>query len=566
MPQLETSNFERVLTGGVGDPVPVFPTTPGAFEVDPGGGAMDACVAKLSPGGDALVYSTFLGGSDGDQGSSLSVDAAGNVFVAGPTVSADFPVTPGAYDVTPSSNGGDAFAAKLNADGSALLWSTYLGDADGDGYRPQIAVDSQGAAVLTTLLFVGTPGGYSDALVIKLAPDGASAAYVTQVGGSDHDYPWDIAVDADGAAYVVGSTASSDFPVTAGAFDTVFDRDHGDGFVAKLSDVGALVWATYLRSGAPSSLALDVEHNIYVGGDTSSDDFPATAGALDATHNGSGVDGFVAKLDPDGRSLLYGTYLGAGANDFVKDIVVDGVGDVIAVGGTFSADFPVTAGAFDTTFDPTDAGVGALDGFVAKLDSNGSTLLYGSFLGASGADRVAAVALGAGGAVYVAGATTSVDFPTTAGAFDQTYNGGELDGFVVKLDLGDAVGAPPDCGAAGPSVTMLWPPNHGWVNVAVVGVTGGVVTITGVTQDEPTDDVGDGRTCPDAEIAPDGTVALRAERAGSGDGRVYHVAFTAEDAAGESCSGTVSVCVPHDQGDGGCGDGGALYDSLLCGP
>ena len=292
--------------------------------------------------------------------------------------------------------------------------------------------------------------------------------------------------------------------------------------------------------------------------------FPVTAGALDTTFSPP-HDGFIAKIRPGGDALDYATHVeGVG----LVHPAVDEFGNLHAAGFTEFADFPTTMGAFDATHNPGSDSFSSNDGIFFKLDATGSTLLYGTYLGGTNAELLHLAGLGAGGTVYLSGSTWSSDFPTTAGAFDETF-GGDVDTFVVKLDLGlePEPGDPLDCATAAASVEALWPPNHRLAPVSVVGVGGEsvVIALTAVRQDEPTDDVGDGSTCPDALIAAD-TVQLRAERAGPGDGRLYEVDFTATDATGESCSGTVTVCVPHDQGSPTCVDGGALFDSLACGP
>jgi hypothetical protein len=254
-----------------------------------------------------LAYSTFLGGASTDQGSGIAVDGAGNAYVTGWTVSADFPTTPGAFDTTAA--GADAFVTKLNPAGSALVYSTYLGGASTD----------QGSG---------------------------------------------IAVDGAGNAYVTGFTFSADFPTTPGAFDTTFNPGTFDAFVTKLNPAGsALVYSTYLGGASTDQgfgIAVDGAGNAYVTGLTVSADFPTTPGAFDTTFNGGG-DAFMTKLNPAGSALVYSTYLGGASNDQGSGIAVDGAGNAYVTGSTFSADFPTTPGAFDTTFN------GSIDAFVTKF-------------------------------------------------------------------------------------------------------------------------------------------------------------------------------------------------------
>jgi hypothetical protein len=219
-----------------------FPTTPGAFDTTFNPGTFDAFVTKLNPAGSALVYSTYLGGASTDQGFGIAVDAAGNAYVTGWTVSADFPTTPGAFDTTAA--GADAFVTKLNPAGSALVYSTYLGGASTDqGFG--IAVDGAGNAYVTGLTvsadFPTTPGAFDttfngggDAFMTKLNPAGSALVYSTYLGGASNDQGSGIAVDGAGNAYVTGSTFSADFPTTPGAFDTTFNGSI-DAFVTKFA-------------------------------------------------------------------------------------------------------------------------------------------------------------------------------------------------------------------------------------------------------------------------------------------------------------------------------------------
>ena len=308
-----------------------------------------------------LAYSTYLGGSGGDSGSGIAVDASGNVYVTGVTLSADFPTTPGAFQ---TSSGGleNVFISKLNAAGTALLYSTYLG-----------GFGAQGLA---------------------------------------------IAVDASGDAYVTGS-ASDFFPTTPGAFQTT-DPGVNAAFVTKLNATGSeLVYSTYLGgielNNAGLGIAVDVMGNAYVTGwlecvGCSSPTFPVTPGAFQTTPSG-GADAFVSKVNPTGSALVYSTYLGGSGGDIAQGIAVDASGNVYVDGYTSSSDFPTTHGAFQTTF----VGSG-YDPFVTKLNPAGSALVYSTYLGDLGVafpgDTPTAVAVDASGNFYVTGFTTSPISPS----------------------------------------------------------------------------------------------------------------------------------------------------------
>jgi hypothetical protein len=353
-----------------------FPTTPGAFDTTYNGAGDyygDAFAVKLNASGSALVYGTYLGGTNDDSALGIAADGAGDAYVIGFTKGMDFPTTPGAFDTT-WDGGVDAFVVKLNPSGSALTYGTYL-------------------------------------------------------GGSGDEYGTAIAVDGAGNAYVTGVTYSPDFPATPGAFDTTYTGIE-DAFVAKLNASGSsLLYASYLGGSIATygyAIAVDGSGNAFVTGTTSSPDFPATPGAFDTTFNGGPRDAFVVKLGASGSSVTYGTYLGGSDGDFGYAIAVDGVGNTYVTGVTYSVDFPTTADAFDTTFN------GNQDAFVAKLNPVGSALVYGTYLGGSNDDYGFGVAVDQSGNTYVTGASFSTDFPTTPGALKRR-NRGASDGIVAKF-------------------------------------------------------------------------------------------------------------------------------------
>ena len=416
-----------------------FPTPTGAFDTT-FNGLDDAFVTKLNPAGSALVYSTYLGGGGYDQGYKLAVDSAGSAYVTGITGSTNFPTTVGAFDTTANGNY-DAFVTKLNAFGSALVYSTYLG---GGGYDQgdDIGVDSTGSAYVSgftdSMLFPTTAGAFDttfnglvDTFVTKLNPAGSALGYSTYLGGSDEDRGYGIAVDSVGSAYVTGYTYSADFPTTAGALDATYNGNY-DAFVTKLNAFGsALVYSTYLGGSSYDfgfGIAVDSTGSAYVTGYTYYvGAFPTTAGAFDTTANGN-YDAFVTKLNAFGSALVYSTYLGGSGDDYGFGIAVDSAGSAYVTGSTYSADFPTTAGAFDTTYN------GGYDAFVTKLNAFGSALVYSTYLGGNTDDYGYGIAVDSAGNAYVTGFTHSADFPTTGGAFDTTTNGG-WDAFVTKLDL-----------------------------------------------------------------------------------------------------------------------------------
>jgi hypothetical protein len=360
-------------------------------------GGYDAVVTVLNASGDTLLYSSYLGGSGTDYGMGLVVDSSGNAYVTGLTTSTDFPAK-NALQGTYGGGAYDAFVAKVNPSASgedSLMFSTYLGGSGDDrGYR--LAIDLSGNVYITGATsssdfptgdaFEDTfGGGEFDAFVTKINGATGQIMYSTYLGGSDEDRGVGITVDASGNAYVAGRTASADFPTTPGAFDTSCGTDgacNNDGvsptefdvFVTKLNATGdALVYSTYLGGTGDDQgidIAVDSANHAYVVGETGSTDFPLVS-PLQVTKKGE-VDVFAAKLNADGTSLIYSTYLGGSAFDpgygipeeSVQSVTVDAFGNAYLTGYTWSADFPVTPGAYQIT------NAEAYDAFIVKIASS----------------------------------------------------------------------------------------------------------------------------------------------------------------------------------------------------
>ena len=414
-----------------------FPVTPGAFQTVRAGlfPIEDAFVTKMNSTGTALIYSTYFGGSNRDIGTDIALDAAGNAYITGFSESSDLPITPGAFRSTPvGSDENDAFAMKLNATGTALVYSTFLGPLAGSG----IAVDSAGNAYITGQANADYPttpgafqtvsGGSSEAFVTKLNPTGTALVYSTFLGGTGFDSAAEIAIDAGGNAYVIGS-ADPGFPVTPGAFQTLFNGGGNDTFVAKLNAAGtALVYSTFLGGSGTENgngIAVNAAGNAYVTGSTDSSNFPVTAGAFQSM-KGAGLDAFVTGLSAAGNALVYSTYLGGDGIDFGANIAVDTAGNASVVGLTGSTDFPTTADAIQS------AHAGNNDAFITRVNATGTGLVFSTYLGGSSGDAAFSVSLDAAGSIYLTGSTSSADFPTTPGAF-QTMFGGSSDAFVAKI-------------------------------------------------------------------------------------------------------------------------------------
>jgi hypothetical protein len=421
-----------------------FPSTPGAYDQTVNG--HDCFVAKFDATGSSLVWCSFLGspGSTSwyEDSNCIAIDEYDRPIIAGYTGYNDFPVTGGAYDT--SWNGlTDGFVTKFANTGSSLLWSTYLGGGGSQAhdYIRGIDLDADGNPIVTgdtvSESFPVTGGAYdtshngsNDCFVSKLNSSGTSLLWSTYIGASVEDFGDDVAVDqATGAPVVVGRTRNWQYPSTSGAFDEYFNGEW-DAFVTRLApDGGSLEWSSFL--GGPDndkaySVVLDDAGNPVVTGlaDTG---FPTTAGAYSQTMLG-GSDAFVTRFDASGSSLAWSTYLGGTADDTGWDVALDVLGNPVVVGFT-KWGFPTTPDGYQLT-----PGGDNRDGFVTKLDASGSSLTYSSYLGGIYNDHCYAVALDGIGDGVIGGASESSNFPTTAGAFDQTPNG-QYDGFVCKMDL-----------------------------------------------------------------------------------------------------------------------------------
>ena len=363
-----------------------FPTTSGVFQTT-NGGAGDAFVAQINSTGNALVYSSYLGGTGADAGMGIAVDSSGNAYITGSTQSPNFPTVGPAQALNAGSS--DAFISKVDFTGANLLYSTYL-------------------------------------------------------GGSSADVADSIKVDGSGNAFVAGYTFSSDFqiasPVQGSNAGTV------NAFVTELNAAGsAFSFSTYLGGSGDDrafGLALDSSGNVYVAGGAQSTNFPTTTGVLQGTNNGQS-DAFVTKINPSGPTIVYSTLLGGTGIDQANGIAVDSSNNVFVTGFTNSSGFPtytpiqsilgITGGSSCGTSACSDA-------FVSELNSGATALLQSTYLGGSGADFGQAIALGPNGRPFVTGTTSSSNFPAIAGAYQSSLNGVAGNAFVAVIDPTDAPG------------------------------------------------------------------------------------------------------------------------------
>ena len=371
-----TGNAYLVGYGGFGDN---YPVTAGGFQQHLKGG-FDTVISKVNAAGTGLVYSTYLGGSVDDLGQAIAIDASGDAFVAGYTASADFPTTAGAAQRTYGGGTYDAFVTELNSSGSGLVYSTYL-------------------------------------------------------GGSAEDRGQAIALDAAGNAFVAGLTYSGNFPGPGGTAPKFGNGglpsgSSDDAFVTSLTSTGTIRNSLYLGGGGNDEAygeAIDSGGNVYLTGLTGSTDFPLN-NALQGTNKG-GNDAFVAKLSNQLNTLLYSTYLGGSeGDDEGRAIAVDSGGNMYVAGFANGASFPTTAGSYQAAYT---GAPGTYDAFLGKLNSAGSGLVYGTYLGGSNDTYALALALDGAGDAYLAGDTYAADFPV-AGNLQNTIAGGD-DAFVAEL-------------------------------------------------------------------------------------------------------------------------------------
>jgi hypothetical protein len=444
-----------------------FPTTPGCYHIGRSGSS-DAVVVRLDPrqsGSAQLLWSTYFGGSGDDAARSISVDPNGLVTVAGETTSKNLPTTANAFSLVLGGSS-DGFVARFDPSqtGTAqLLWSTYFGGSgtetarigyggvDGAGVVTIAGVTSSSDLPTTAGAFsTSYGGGASDHFVARLDPSQSGAAellYSTYLGGSGDegsDAP-SFEVAANGDVTIGGATASTDFPTTSGAYDTVANGGL-DAYVARLTLASQgsadLLASTYLggtKDDAILSLRLDASGAIVVTGSVSSRDFPTTTGAYDTTPNGSvgQIDAFIARLDAGlgSTALLYSSYFGGGqSTELGSSVAIASTGEVILVGSTASFDLPTTPGCFQPGL------IGPSDAFVTKWKLAGkgkADLLYSTYFGGRSTETPAldrGVALDERDFPIFVGQTNSSDYPTTPNAF-QTALSGLSDGYLSELCL-----------------------------------------------------------------------------------------------------------------------------------
>jgi hypothetical protein len=387
-----------------------------------------------------LTFSTYLGGTlhEGAGTVACYVDDAGDVYVTGGTRSVNFPTTVGAYDTTHNGGDWDIFVSKLVNNGTALSFSTFIGGGTGGEFPTDFTVDTNGRMFvigqtgstdfpITPMAFQKTHHGNNEGFILKLNSTGQALSYSTYLGGSDGDLLESIAIDGQGNAYIIGNTWSNDLPVVAGCYDTVYD-DEFDGFVVKLNSNGTnVIYGSYIgTSGNDQARALlvDAYGDVYVAGWTNANNFPVTLSTYDRIHNGL-TDGYLLKMSGNLSSLVFSTYLGGSHDDQIQKMAMDDDGNIIVTGYTRSANFPTTPGAYDNT-----SGGGA---FVTKFKASGNRLIFSTLFTGNQVVHLWGLATDASGSVFLTGSTESTDLPTTLNAYSKK-NAGKDDAFIARLD------------------------------------------------------------------------------------------------------------------------------------
>jgi len=477
--------------------------TAGAYQIANSGGppasAQDIFVAKFNSTGSTLLWGTYYGGTSWDVGHGIALDGSGNVYITGITESSSGIVTAGAYQTTwgASVNGSAAFVAKFNSTGSSLLWGTYYGKG-GNVNGMGIALDASNNVYITggtgctsgiatggayQASYASTDGSY-DAYVAKLNSTGSSLLWGTYYGGTGYDMGQGIALDASDNVYITGSTTSASGITSGVPYQATFGGA-ADVFVAKFNSTGSsLTWGTYYGGTGGDNgfgIAVDGSGNTYITGYTTSTSGIATTGAHQTTYGGSDEDAFVAKFNPTGSSLTWGTYYGGTGDEVGYGIALDGSNNVYITGGTSSASGIATPGAYQINLDD------ATEIFVSKFNSTNSALTWGTYY--AGRFDGQSIAVDASGNAYITGYAAITSGIATAGAYQTALEGNQnafvaefsdhitisISATAVACNAGNDGTATANGGT--PPYTYLWTPT-GQTTQTATGLAAGTYTLT----------------------------------------------------------------------------------------
>jgi len=398
-------------------------------------GSNDVFIAKFNAGGE-LLWSTYLGSFADDRGLDIAVDGTGSVYITGFTASPEFPVTPGAYQTNYGGgsmlNGGDAFVAKISADGARLVWSTFLGGL-ADEYARSLVVAADGSVIVTgSTTSLNFPlvrqmqdelGGPRDIFVSHLSADGSQLLFSTYLGGTGTDEGNGIAIDPANNVYISGTTTNGTFPLK-GQAQTNYGGGTRDLIITKIDPFNAALVYSTLWGGTGDDLArgivVDELGSAYLTGYTTSTTFP-TRNRLRAS--GGGTECFVLKMHPEGNDALWGTFLGGSSTEQGFGIGIDAEKNVYVAGYTQSLNYPLVQPLQTAVGSPCRATPCTADWFLARFRADGQQLQFSTYLGGNSGDQPRAVAVSPEGAFHIVGNSQSSTFPTV-NAFQSTYNGG----------------------------------------------------------------------------------------------------------------------------------------------
>ncbi len=409
-----------------------FPITPGVYQ-NSKNGMEDVVVFKLDRTLSTPLFSTYIGGSDSDLGKTILVTDSGDVIVAGETLSFDFPITDGVIDDKLDRPGYqriyDLFLLKLNSTGTGIIFSTYIG-GNGTDLAPKISMDDLGKIILaassesanfttTSDAYSRNISGKSDTILCVINSNGTKLLYSTFLGGSNAEGLGDIVLSDGSLVYLTGYTNSPDFPTTVGAYDTIYNTNVTDmnPYVMCVNySTGSIVTSSYLGVGAGTSITIDPVDNIYIGGYTDSASFPTTANVFQPNKS-KREDGFIAMMNPNATRLIRSSFIGGKWTDQVLDLKVDPSGCVYLTGWTGGLGFPVTRGAYCTN------AMGSMDGFVSRISSNFSEMIYSTYIGGSQYDQIGSINLESTDIAIISGYTYSTTYPATSGSYSSSAIG-----------------------------------------------------------------------------------------------------------------------------------------------
>ena len=403
-----------------------YPVTISAFDRTENG-SCDILVTKLNRSGSGLIYSTFIGGSGIDDTRKVFVDKTGCVFITGSTKSPNFPTTANALQ-----GNAEGYFLKLGAQGDSLKYSSRWAGGervllDGEGNVIILGGTNSGSFPTTENAYCRTLAGGNDLFIAKIDINTNTIIFSTLIGGSGDEWASSMTLDSQNNIIIAGQTTSENYPEKGNTFAT-FNSDKSNVFVTKLkSDGTGLIYSTLVGGNDndwPFDVAVDLNNNVFVTGGTQSGNFPISNLAFDTSYSG-GQDAFLFKLSADGSRLIYSTFIGGSDKDGGRGVVVDKEGKAYVTGCTRSTNFPVTSDAFDKTYKGGGTDQWAWgDPFLLVMNPEGSQVIYSTYFGGSNDEEAYGIAMDNRGDIYLSGVTSSLNFPTTQGAYDRTLSGG----------------------------------------------------------------------------------------------------------------------------------------------